>query len=50
MNIFNFNKIIYGKSIKVKFVKFIRGEKKFKNINELKKQIVIDIKKAKRFN
>ena len=50
VNIFNFNKKIYGKSIKVKFVKFIRGEKKFKNINELKKQIVIDIKKAKRYN
>ena len=50
VNIFNFNKKIYGKRIRVEFVKFIRGEKKFENINNLKKQIKIDIKKAKKFN
>ena len=48
VNIFNFNKKIYGKRIRVEFVKFIRGEKKFKNIDSLKKQIQIDIKKAKK--
>tara|TARA_B100000989_G_scaffold124143_1_gene91819 strand:+ start:652 stop:1575 length:924 start_codon:yes stop_codon:yes gene_type:complete len=47
VNIFNFNKNIYGKRIRVSFVKFIRGEKKFKNVNSLKKQINLDIKKAK---
>ena len=50
VNIFNFNKKIYGKRIRVEFVKFIRGEKKFKNISNLKKQIKLDIKKAKKFN
>ena len=50
VNIFNFNKKIYGKSIRVEFVKFIRGEKKFENISNLKKQIKLDIKKAKKFN
>ena len=50
VNIFNFNKKIYGKRIRVEFVKFIRGEKKFKNINYLKKQIKLDIKKAKKIN
>ena len=50
VNIFNFNKNIYGKRIKVEFVKFIRGEKKFENISNLKKQIKIDIKKAKKIN
>ena len=50
VNIFNFNKKIYGKRIRVQFVKFIRGEKKFENINNLKKQIKLDIKKAKKFN
>ena len=50
VNIFNFNKKIYGKRIRVEFVKFIRGEKKFKNINNLKKQIKLDIKKAKKIN
>ncbi len=48
VNIFNFNKNIYGKRIRVSFVKFIRGEKKFKNVNSLKKQINLDIKKAKK--
>jgi riboflavin kinase/FMN adenylyltransferase len=50
VNIFNFNKKIYGKRIRVEFVKFIRGEKKFENINNLKKQIKLDIKKAKKIN
>ena len=44
------NKKIYCKRIRVEFVKFIRGEKKFKNINYLKKQIKLDIKKAKKIN
>ncbi len=48
VNIFNFNKKIYGKRIRVEFVKFIRGEKKFKNISNLKKQIKLDIIKSKK--
>ena len=48
VNIFNFSKNLYYKKLKVEFIKFIRGEKKFKNIDQLKKQIFIDIKKCKK--
>ena len=47
-NIFGINKNLYNKVINVHFKKFIRKEKKFKNIQELKKQIKIDIQKAKK--
>ena len=46
-NIFGINKNLYNKVISVSFKKFIRPEKKFKNLNYLKKQIKFDIKKAK---
>ncbi len=38
----NFEEDIYGKKINVMLKKFIRPEKKFSNIDELKKQIMID--------
>ena len=41
-NIFGFDKDIYGKTIKVDFVSFIRGEKKFASVDELKEQIKKD--------
>ncbi|MDA9073324.1 bifunctional riboflavin kinase/FAD synthetase [Pelagibacteraceae bacterium] len=46
-NIFGINKNLYNKEISISFKKFIRPEKKFKNLEHLKKQIKIDIKKAK---
>ena len=46
-NIFGINKNLYNKVIDVHFKKFIRKEKKFQNIEELKKQIKFDIQKAK---
>jgi riboflavin kinase/FMN adenylyltransferase len=46
-NIFGINKNLYNKEISVSFRKFIRREKKFKDLEHLKKQIKIDIKKAK---
>jgi len=46
-NIFGINKNLYNKVIDVHFKKFIRKEKKFQNVEELKKQIKIDIQKAK---
>ena len=42
VNIFDFDKDIYGKSIKIKFVKRIRDEVKFSNLNELIKQLHLD--------
>ena len=46
-NIFGINKNLYNKYISVNFLRFIRSEKKFRNLEHLKKQIEIDIKKAK---
>ena len=46
-NIFGINKNLYNKEINVSFRRFIRPEKKFKDLEHLKKQIKIDIKKAK---
>ena len=46
-NIFGINKNLYNKEISVSFRRFIRREKKFKNLEHLKKQIKIDIKKAR---
>jgi len=46
VNIFGINKNLYNKEIAVNFIKFIRPERKFKNLNELKKQITTDIKLA----
>ena len=47
VNLFNFSKNIYLKKLKVQFIRFIRGERKFKNIDQLKKQIDKDILKTK---
>ena len=47
VNIFGIKKNLYNKNINVIFNKFIRPEKKFKNITELKNQIRKDIKLAK---
>tara|TARA_Y100001970_G_scaffold242791_1_gene307525 strand:- start:187 stop:1092 length:906 start_codon:yes stop_codon:yes gene_type:complete len=47
VNIFNFKKNIYNKNINVLFNKFIRPEKKFKSIVELKSQIKKDIRLAR---
>ena len=46
VNIFKFSKDIYNNKISINFIKRIRNEKKFKNLNELKKQLIIDKKKA----
>lgn len=43
--IFDFHEEIYGKPICVKLLQFIRGEKKFESVEELKQQIQLDITK-----
>ena len=48
VNIFGIKTNLYKKILKISFIKFIRAEKKFKNINELKRQIKKDIAKAKK--
>jgi len=46
--IFNFSGNLYNKVLTIDFIHFIRKEKKFKNINYLKKQISTDLKLAKK--
>ena len=48
VHLFNFSGNLYNKHLSVEFLKFIRKEKKFKNINKLKSQIKLDLKIAKR--
>ena len=45
--IFDFSKEIYGENIKIEFLYHLRDEKKFKNIDELMRQIASDKEKSK---
>ena len=47
VNIFDFNRDIYDKNIKVSFIGRIRGERKFDGVEELKTQLSKDKKAAK---
>jgi riboflavin kinase/FMN adenylyltransferase len=42
VNIFDFDKDIYGETLKVEFVKWIRNEEKFANLDELKQALAND--------
>jgi riboflavin kinase/FMN adenylyltransferase len=44
VNIFDFNKDIYGDSLTINFHKLIRGDNKFHDLEELKKQLEVDKK------
>jgi riboflavin kinase / FMN adenylyltransferase len=48
VHIFNFSGNLYNKYLSVEFIKFIRKEKKFNNVSQLKKQIQSDLKVAKK--
>ena len=48
VHLFNFSGNLYNKYLTVEFLKFIRKEKKFKNVNQLRKQIEIDLLIAKK--
>jgi len=48
VHIFNFSGNLYNKYLSIEFTKFIRKEKKFKNVSQLKKQIQSDLKIAKK--
>ena len=48
-HIFDENIDLYGKEITVELLKYIRPEKKFSGIDELKKQILIDVNETRNF-
>ena len=48
VHLFNFSENLYNKYLTIYFKKFIRNEKKFKNIGQLQRQIKIDLLKAKK--
>ena len=48
VHLFNFSGNLYNKLLSVEFIKFIRKEIKFKNVNQLKTQIKIDLNIAKK--
>ena len=48
VHLFNFSGNLYNKYLTVEFIKFIRKEKKFKNVDQLRKQIKTDLLVAKK--
>ena len=48
VHLFNFSGNLYNKYLSVEFLKFIRKEKKFKNVNQLRSQIKTDLSIAKK--
>ena len=48
VHLFNFSGILYNKLLSVEFLKFIRKEKKFNNVNQLRAQIKKDLSIAKK--
>ena len=49
-HIFNFNKELYGKHIKIEFLKMTRDEVKFGSVDELSAQIARDCRQAKEYH
>ena len=48
VHLFNFSGNLYNKYLSVEFLRFIRKEKKFKNVNQLRAQIKTDLNIAKK--
>lgn len=47
IHLFEFNRDIYGRNVEVRFLKFLRPEKKFENLDALVQQIRRDVEQAR---
>ncbi|MTI11080.1 bifunctional riboflavin kinase/FAD synthetase [Curvivirga aplysinae] len=48
VHVFDFDRDLYGKAVRVALIEFIRAEQKFNGVDELKAQIAIDSETARR--
>ena len=49
VHLFEFSQQIYGKHLRVEFLQKLRDEKKFNGLDELTRQIALDVDNAKRW-
>jgi riboflavin kinase/FMN adenylyltransferase len=49
LHLFDFNRDIYGENVEVVFREYLRPERKFRDLDELKTQIARDAAEARRF-
>lgn len=47
--ILDFDDDLYGKEIKIEFIEFVREEKRFESVEELKKRVIKDINSARKY-
>jgi riboflavin kinase/FMN adenylyltransferase len=45
--LFDFNRDVYGKDLELRFVRYLRAEKKFENVDALVRQIERDVQQAR---
>jgi riboflavin kinase/FMN adenylyltransferase len=47
IHLFDFERDIYGKDVEVRFIRYLRPEKKFESVEALARQIDLDVKQAR---
>jgi riboflavin kinase/FMN adenylyltransferase len=47
IHLFDFDRDIYGRDLEVRFVRYLRPEKKFESVDMLARQIALDVKQAR---
>jgi len=46
-NLLDFDRDIYGKDLEIRFVRYLRSEKKFESVDALVRQINVDVRQAR---
>ena len=49
IHLLDFEQDIYGKDLEIRFVRYLRPEKKFENVDALARQIEVDVRQAREF-